>query len=130
MWKCSKRFSSIQNFRSQSWIRRYLNSALWWNKFIENFKDYLRKGNIWNKRSFFKVQVVYISLLKVKTSSEMSSPYKKDFAWKILFAKLNNRNSSSSKAILKKEQTFWWIHQVIDDLQRFPLFSFSIILFW
>ena len=43
----------------------------------------------------------------------MSSLYKKEFAWRILFAKLNNRNSSSSKAILNKEQTFcppsdWW----------------------
>ena len=43
----------------------------------------------------------------------MSSLYKKEFAWRILFAKLNNRNSSSSKAILNKKQTFcppsdWW----------------------
>ena len=57
--------------------------------------------------------VMFISICKCKTSSEMSSLYKKKFAWRILFAKLNNRNSSNSKAILNKEQTCcppsdWW----------------------
>ena len=58
----------------------------------------------------------------------MSSLYKKEFAWRILFAKLNNRNSSSSKAILNKEQTFcppsdWW-HST------FPSFFFECNALW
>ena len=58
----------------------------------------------------------------------MSSLYKKEFAWRILFAKLNNRNSSSSKAILNKEQTFcppsdWW-HST------FPAFFFEYNSLW
>ena len=79
------------------------------------FQTLCTKGKHLEQKIFAqsKVQVIYISLLKVKTSSEMLSLYKKDFAWKILFAKLNDRNSSCSKAILKKEQTFcspsdWW----------------------
>ena len=58
-------------------------------------------------------ELTFIYLCNVKTSSEMSSLYKKDFAWRSLFAKMKNKSSSSSKDILNKEQTFcppsyWW----------------------
>ena len=103
-------FYLFQVFKSQSWIGEYLNSTLWWN--IENFK-HVRKENIWNKKSLLNVQVVCISLFNVKTTSKMSCLCKRDFGWGILFAKLNNGNSSTSKANLKKGQTFclpsdWW----------------------
>ena len=65
--------------------------------------------------TFLPWDLTFISLCNVKTSSKMSSLYKKDFAWGILFANFkNNWNIQSSlKTILNKEQLFcsqsdWW----------------------
>jgi hypothetical protein len=55
-------------------------------KNIQNFKNYLQKESIWNKTTFFKVQILYrgcglsfTPLCNERTSSEISSLYKEDF---------------------------------------------------
>ena len=57
-------------------------------KNIENFKHHLQKESIWNKTTFFKVQILYrgcglsfTPLCNERTSSEISSLYKEDFVW-------------------------------------------------
>ena len=67
-------------------------------------------------------ELTFISVCNLK-NFKMLSLYKKDFARRSLFAKMKNRDSSSSKAILNKEQMFcppsdWW-HSI------FPTFFFE-----
>ena len=57
-------------------------------KNIQNFKHHLQKERIWNKTTFFKVQILYrgcglsfTPLCNERTSSEISSLYKEDFVW-------------------------------------------------
>ena len=107
-------FSSIQMTIINKRIFKFSFMMKYW-EFETSFTKgkHLEQSMFPPSSTFLPWDLTFISLCNVKTSSKMSSLYKKDFARRSLFAKMKNRNISSSNAILNKEQTFcsqsdWW----------------------
>jgi len=110
--KKSNIFLSVQDFQNLS-VKFSFMVKCW--EFQASFtKENHFEQNISLESSIcLPFELTFISFCDVKTSSEILSLYKKDFSWRSLFAKMKNRNSSSSKAILNKQETFcppsdWW----------------------